>query len=369
MPDSFDAYHYFNHLRARWRLPAATLAVALFLSLAISLILPRRYTGKVALVIEPPGASDPRASTAVSSIYLESLKTYEHFAASDHIFAQAVERFQLRRAWPHSSIESLKRDVLQVSMPRDTKILQIAATFPDPRVAHALALYLAEETVKLNRETNRAGVKELVEEAQKQAEQASRRLNAAEAARRQAGRRPPTLEERKAELEQLREQRTEIERLALVSEASIAELEAREKSTAATAGTDSVAERSRLERLRRQTAEIDRLIAARQKMLAERTAESQALEAEYEAAAAASEQWEKRLRELRSEAGLRGERLAILDPGVVPERPSSPNIPLNLLVAVALGVIASLFYLTLEFGFQSQKAESLRKSFRVASKP
>ena len=35
---------------------------------------------------------------AVSPIYLESLKTYEHYAESDSLFQNALDRFGLRRA-------------------------------------------------------------------------------------------------------------------------------------------------------------------------------------------------------------------------------------------------------------------------------
>ena len=44
-----------------------------------------------------------------------------------------------------------------------------------------------------------------------------------------------------------------------------------------------------------------------------------------------------------------GERLRIIDPGIVPERPSSPNIPLNVLIAFVAAAFLSLVYLGLAF--------------------
>ncbi len=99
MPDPFEAWQYLAHFRSRWRLVAAVVAAALATSLLVSLVLPKKYTARALLVIEPPAGSDPRAATAISPIYLESLKTYEHFASSDHLFFQAVEKFQLRGDW------------------------------------------------------------------------------------------------------------------------------------------------------------------------------------------------------------------------------------------------------------------------------
>jgi len=63
----------------------------------------------------------------------------------------------------------LKKSVLRADMPRNTKVLEIHATLSDPKAAHALALYIAEETVKLNETISREGDRELSAEAEKQA--------------------------------------------------------------------------------------------------------------------------------------------------------------------------------------------------------
>lgn len=273
MPDPFNAYQYLAHLRARWRLVAIVSGATLLVALAASLLPAKKYTATVTLVIEPPAGSDPRgSSTAVSPIYLESLKTYEHLASSDHLFAQAVERFQLRQA--DRPIEDIKRTVLQVTIPRNTKVLEISATLPDRQKAHDLALFIAQEAIQLNRKTNRAGDDELIAAARRRVEQAVARTKAAEAARARAA--------------------TGVSRFELDS-----------------------------------------------------------LDSEVQSAWVAQDEEERRLRDLEATAGYRGERLTLLDPGVVPERPSFPNLPLNLLAALALALTVSWLYLTLEFGLRS----------------
>src|SRR5579864_5822780 len=147
MYQTFDALEYVDYLRRRWRVIAAACGVALLLSLAISLLLPKRYTATASIVIEPPGGNDVRLSTAVSPIYLESLKTYERFATSDSLFAAAAARFHLFDAEGWGSIEALKRRVLKVDKPKDTKVLEIGATLHDPKIAQQLAQYIAEQTV------------------------------------------------------------------------------------------------------------------------------------------------------------------------------------------------------------------------------
>ena len=367
MPDPFDAYQYLAHLRSRWRLPAAAVAFAAAVSLSISLLLPSKYTARVTLVIEPPAGSDPRVSTAVSQIYLESLKTYEHFASSDHLFSRAAEKFQLRGG-RNRPLEGLKKEVLRVSIHRNTKILEIAATLRDPRQAHQLAAFIAGEAVELNRQTNRAADEEMAAETRKQLDQASLRLAAAESARNRSRQKPPTLEDLRADLEQLRESRLEVDRLALSADLSIAEQENASVPESAQSRERLRAAKTRAARLLLQAAEMDRRIDARQKALAARVASDESLAGEYEKALTAHQELEGRLREQMGSAGYRGERLRLLDPGVTPERPSSPNVPLHVLAAAAMGLILSLFYLTMEFGLQATKAESLRKSLRVAAK-
>ena len=341
MPDPFDGYQFFTYLRTRWRLPAVVVGVALLVSLAVTLLVSKKYTARVTLVIDPPAMSDPRSSTVVSPIYLESLKTYEHLASSDQLFLQAVDRFQLRGP-RQRSLEGLKREVLQVTIPRNTKILEIAATLLDPQRAHALALYIAQETITLNRKTNRASDDELIADTRKRLGETTRRRDATETARNRAATRAPTPEGLKADLEELRGVREEIVWRSLSSPLS--------------------------ERLRQQAADIDRQIASKQAALARRTTEIDSLSGEHEAAWTAHEELTKRLRDLEYTAGLRGERLTLLDPGVPPERPSSPNLPLNVLVAAGFALIASLLYLTAEFSVQSQKAETVRKTIRMATK-
>src|SRR5947207_12642191 len=104
MADSFDAFRYISYLRSRARVILASCAIAVALAVAASLAMTREYTAAARLVIEPPAGTDLRSAMAVSPIYLESLKTYEHFAASDSLFRKAIEQFGLRVQFAGKSI-------------------------------------------------------------------------------------------------------------------------------------------------------------------------------------------------------------------------------------------------------------------------
>lgn len=343
-----------DRLRARWRVVAVACAVSVLLTLAVSLLLPKRYTAVSRIVIEPPAGSDPRASTAVSPIYLESLRSYELFASSDDLFLRAVEHFKLRR--DSEPIDKLKKSVLKADMPRNTKILEIHATLPDAAAAHALALYIAEETVKLNRTVSREGDQELASEAEKQAAEIAARLRESEREWARASTEEP-VEALRAELESDEELRATLQRELAESEVWMSE-----------GSREAGAARARAEGYRRQLESLRRAMAAKQKLLGARAARMAHLAAERTAAQAASKSAEARLQDARAGLGFRGERLRIIDPGIVPERPSSPNIPLNLGVALFGAAAISALYLTLELSYMAERADSARRAIRVAGR-
>src|SRR5215831_6647285 len=105
MAEPLEVFRYIRYLRLRWRFVASSCAIAVGLAVVVSLLLPNRFTATARILIEPPAGTDLRSAMAVSPIYLESLKTYEHFASSDSLFQKAVEHFKLEGG----AIESLKR--------------------------------------------------------------------------------------------------------------------------------------------------------------------------------------------------------------------------------------------------------------------
>jgi capsular polysaccharide biosynthesis protein len=334
-----------EHLRARRRIIALACVVAVTLTLAVSLLLTKQYTSISRIVIDPPAGSDPRASMAVSPIYLESLRSYELFASSDDLFLKAVERFGLRQA--SQPIDQLKKSVLKADVPKSTKVLEIQATLPDPKKAHELALYIAEETVKLNQSINREGDQELAADAEKQAGEVAAKLQKIEQAYEQASIKDP-IKRLEAEVESDEELRATLQR-------EVVEFEV-------------LGEHERAQQYQGKLEALHRSLAPKQKLLAERTARMGQLNSERTAAQAASKLAEARLQEVRSALGSRGERLRIIDPGITPERPSSPNIPLNMLIALFAALVLSVLYVVVEMSYAAEKAESNRRSIRVASR-
>jgi uncharacterized protein involved in exopolysaccharide biosynthesis len=341
MTESFDSFRYIGYLNSRWRAIAASAAVAAILAIGVSILLPTRYTATARIVIEPPAGADVRSSTAVSPIYLESLKTYEQFASSDSLFQKAQQHFQLSGG----PIESLKRKVLKVEIVRNTRIMEISATLADPRQAQALAKFLADATVELNRASMSDSDQEMLAGLEQQERDIRTHLDQTDAEWTAAFSQEPTAALERA-VEEAALQRSALEEQIQGEEVTIA-------GGAAAAGEQGDAH-ARLAEMRRQLTEMDRQSAEREKVLGARQAHRDQLSANREAGRNALASIETRLSEARGQRGLRGERLQVIDPGIVPERPSSPNLPLNVAVALLAGLALPLLYFTLLFNMQQR---------------
>ncbi len=371
MAETFDPFRYISYLRSHWRLIAGSCAVALALAIAASVSATKQYTAVARVVIEPPAGTDLRSAMAVSPIYLESLKTYELFAESDSLFNKALDGFQLRQTLGSGAVESLKRRVLKVEIVRNTRVLEISATLPDPHKAQMLAAFLAASTVDMNRSLVAEGDQELVRGIERQERETRDLLQTIDVAWARLLRAEPTTD-LEASLASSARLRAEIEQQSLSAELEIADAQNRLQQASpgeqAEIRKQQANARARLEEIKRQLSVLDQQSAEKEKLIAERMAHRDKLDADRKAATAALSQIEARLREVRGESGYRGERLKVIDPGIVPERPSSPNVPLNLMAALLASLVLSLLYLTLSLSFQERRAASRREAVHALAK-
>ena len=349
MYQTFDAFEYVDYLRRRWRLIAAASGVAVVLSLGVSLLLPKHYTATASIVIEPPGGNDVRLSTAVSPVYLESLKTYERFASSDTLFARAAERFHLLETG--QSIESLKRQVLKVAKLRDTKILEISATLPDPKTAQGLVQYLADETVTASRVESLVSDTDFVGKAQKQTNEAHLRLERTQKESSDSAVNAP-IEALQSEVDAAVELQGKVQQQLVSADADVAEYQQQAQTGGQFAGEQLQAARARASLLQKRSDDLARDIKEKGKLLATRLARREQLQTETKLAQSAYEALSNRLRDLEVTAGSHAEQLRVIDPGIVPQRPSSPNIALNVAIALFSALASSIAYLSLAFVYR-----------------
>jgi polysaccharide biosynthesis transport protein len=354
-----DGLVYLSYVRSRWRIVGLSCFTAVALAGAASLIMKRQYTATARILIEPPAGADPRSAMAVSPIYLESLKTYEQFAASDSLFQKAAGRFELQTLMGPLPIESLKKRVLKVGLVRNTRILEVAATLPNAAKAQALAQYVAEQTVAQNRSLISQSAEDLVAGVEKQAAEARARLERTEAEWSQFLVKEP-IDGLQSAIGEAGLLRGKLEEQLASARLEIADAADRERQSSPPDGElvrkEQSNARTRLDELQREVETLDRQIAEKEKLAGQRSARRDQLEAQQKSDQAALTAAETRLRDTRNDLGYRGERLTIIDTGVVPERPSSPNVPLNIAVAALLSLLFPLVYLALALNFDEHRS-------------
>jgi capsular polysaccharide biosynthesis protein len=357
--DGFDVLRFVEYLRKRWLTIFASCGIAVVLAVSASLMMSKKYTATASILIEPPAGNDPRAATAVSPVYLESLKTYEHFASSDSLFAQALEHLRLRKAYGRIPIESLKKTVLHVTKPRDTKILEISATLDSPKKAQEFAQYIAEQTVGLSRSLDRASEQDLTEQSGKLLTALSTRLKNAEQAR-DAFLASDPIEVLGSEIKSMTEIKARLESDLVESRTELAENQTRLKLLSSTApGSHDeiwmreqvVAAQGRIASVEQQVNGILQTLAAKTALIEVRKHKREALEAEQKSARAQFEAANAKNNDILASAAFRGERLEIVDPGTVPERPSSPNVMLNVVIALFASLAGSTLYLGIRYSY------------------
>jgi uncharacterized protein involved in exopolysaccharide biosynthesis len=354
MADDSDAYQYFGFLGRHWRFIALACSVALAGAATLSLLGPRQYTATARILIEPPAGADPRSAMAVSPIYLESLKTYEHFAASDSLFSRASNKFGLRQLAGGRSVESLKQSVLKAAIPRNTKILEIGMTLPDAKLAQTVAVFLAEETVNLSRSVIADQDKEAIDAVETQRAQARATLDAANLAWSHFISEQP-VQALQSQLDTQQQTRAQLERQLLATDLDAADYEDRSNRPGEPRreqAKDWLGEaRARQTVLSKQLSDVDQSLERKERLFVERRAKLALLEDRRKDAQAAVNQLETRIRDIRGAAGYRGERLRIIDRGIVPERPSSPQPLLYSLAAFFFALLACLVYLSFAFSY------------------
>jgi uncharacterized protein involved in exopolysaccharide biosynthesis len=367
MYQTFDAFEYLQYLRRRWRVIAVACGVAIALALPVSLLMPKRYTAVATIVIEPPGGGDPRTPVVVSPSYLESLKAYERFASDDRLFARAAEKFRLQDPAAHRPIESLKRAMLKVNKVRDTRILEVSVTLKDPKLAQSVAEYLATETVAMSHGESLDADREFTEEAEKNASAARARVQQLEQAWTKLSANEP-VDSLQGELDSAVELQAKLRQQLVDTDATIAEYQDQGKIDSGFAREQLQAARSRKTLLEKRIEELGKSISELGVTISSRNAKRDGMQNEVRLAQTAAETAEKHLGDLRAMVGTRGERLRVVDPGIVPERPSSPNISLNIAAALFVALLASITYLSFIFvlprkmvGFEPEVTRGLRR--------
>lgn len=359
MRNASEGVEFASYLWRTRALVGIACASALAVAGIVSLLLPARYTATASILIEPPGGNDPRSATAVSTVYLDSLKTYERMASSDTLFEHALDDLRIRQRYPGVSTETLKRRILEVSKPASTTVLDISATVSDAKSAQALAQYIAERTVALHESLDRQTDEELSKEPQRIFDAARARRQAAEKAKDQFIKTTP-VEALDKEVLLTGELKLEVGKELARTRAELANYLGQQRAPQPNGigepqmgwtQFEIAATRNKIQDLENQDRELLQALKVKGDLFEDLRRKRDALDAELKSARADEEVENTKLSDVKSSFAARGVRLKILDPGIVPRRPSFPNPPLNLAVALVLSLVTSIGYIAIRFAY------------------
>ncbi len=249
--------------------------------------------------------------------------------------------------------------MLRVEKLKDTKVLQISVTLPDPKQAQAVVQYLAEQTVALDRSIADSGDRALLEDAQQKLAAAQKRFEKAqaEAAAAEGAGSEAALESDTKAIAGLKSQ---IDAERIEASSLLAESLARGDQTAAAAA------RARLNAVTTELAKLEKELSTKSAALSALEARQQSAAGELRDAEELFEAARKRADDAANSVKFRAGQLHIVDPGIVPQRPGFPNLPLAALSAAVLSAGACLLWLTLQFGAARRREQPVRPGWRVA---
>ena len=349
------------YIAARWPFVLVTVAIAAALAFIVSELLPRRYTAICTVIIDPPAGSDPRAASVLNPAYLDSLATFEHYFDGDALFQEAAQRFHLDSG--SAGIVTLRRKVLKVVVQHQSRVLEVSATLPTAKNALAMARYITRSGIQASRDESLAGDRDSLASVTEELDNARTRLDRARREWEQVAH-DDTPETLRAEVGAAIGLLSETKRLHEQADAEAAEwrvrardgaAEDRQSSTVlANAGAARAAEYASRER------ELGNEIATKRKLVAESTAQHAMASAELDSAQRAYDAALSRARDYGALTGMRGERMHVVDPGVEPQRPSSPKVLLNTVGAALLAACIAVAWLNFMAGMPTRRPTVLR---------
>lgn len=179
---------------ARWILIGTALGA--LTALLISLVLPKIYRATTYVLV-----SDSKIGPATQAqVWPFAMPTFVPFVDNDELVAKALKQFHLDLA-PYNLTPGKfrRRNYLDVSIPKGTRLLEISVDFPDARLAADLSNFLAQTAVDYNNQMNATDTVATQDFLKQRLDQSSTRMAEAAATRLRA-REKARIEDREKEL-------------------------------------------------------------------------------------------------------------------------------------------------------------------------
>ena len=175
MPSDIQPFSFWRQwliLRRRGRLIVfGTLACRLAAGV-FSLLQSKIFEATTYLLVSESKLADLTSRNA-AYVYYDLLRSYEMFINNDYLIQKTVEHFQLQQPPYELTPDRFKRRrILQVELPKNTRLLQVSVEFPEPQLAADIANYFASNAVAFNEEMNTRDAQRTRESLKQQLDQA-----------------------------------------------------------------------------------------------------------------------------------------------------------------------------------------------------
>jgi succinoglycan biosynthesis transport protein ExoP len=364
----------------------------------VSWLQPKIFNATTHLLVSESKISES-SSHIPNFVYYELLRSYETFINNDYLMQKTVEHFQLHKPpYELTADKFRRRRFLQVKLSKNTRLLEVNVEFPDAKLAADIANYFAENALTFNEEMNardtrrtREFLKQQLDQARQAQETAGQMLldfsksSGIEDLRESVWN---LLEEKSQNESRLMQLNTDLSRIAARGEGLAKELKQQEPKIelkrsladnpvfreSLAAGTpdkippaatalmkeesvnpvyqqiqgrlvetevEALGLKAGIHSLQKASEEARQKLnlLLREKALKESTLER--LTQEYQLARDAYATLNKRYQDASVNVSARSTDLKVIAPAIIPERPVKPRIPLNVLLASALGMVVS----------------------------
>jgi polysaccharide biosynthesis transport protein len=417
MPSDVQPFSFWRQwliLRRRLRLIVFATFVCGLAAAVFSLLQPKIFEATTHLLVSESKLADLSSRNA-TYVYYDLLRSYETFINNDYLIQKTLEHFQLQKPPYELTPDGFKRRrILRVELAKNTRLLEVSVEFPEPKLAADIANYFASNAVAFNEEMNARDAQRTRESLKQQLDQA---LEAMERSRQTLLEFSKTsgleelresvwslLEEKSQAESQLAQLNTDLSRVSarrqglgeelqrqaprIELKRSLAEnpilkesLSAGSPEKSAPPATTLVKEESvnpvyqQVQSLLVETdVELLGLGAARQAvekaaearkqrlavLLREKALKESTLDRltqDYQLASDSYESLSKQYQDAWMNVSARSTDLKVIAPAIVPERPVSPRLPLNVVLAAALGLVLSSLLALWLHQFELSKAE------------
>jgi polysaccharide biosynthesis transport protein len=157
MPSDVQPFSFWRQwliLRRRLRLIVFGTFACGLAACVFSLLQSKIFEATTYLLVSESKLADLTSRNA-AYVYYDLLRSYETFINNDYLIQKTVEHFQLQQPPYELTPDRFKRRrILQVELSKNTRLLEVSVEFPEPQLAAGIANYFASNAVAFNEEMN-----------------------------------------------------------------------------------------------------------------------------------------------------------------------------------------------------------------------